>query len=184
MLNFVIFVIALGLMIVLQPFVRRTRLGRAMRATAQDQQAAQLMGVDLNQTIAMTFLIGGALAGAAGVVWGFSFGFVRQDLGFNAGLKAFTAAVLGGIGNMTGAVIGGFVIGFIENFARVARADPLVGGRRVRRPDVVLVFRPAGHPRPADGRAGMTAPAAAGAGAARRARSMDRIRTSPTSTAR
>ena len=75
------------------------------------------MGVDLNQTIALTFLLGGALAGAAGVVWGLRFGFVRFDLGFNSGLKAFTAAVLGGIGNITGAALGGFIIGFIENFA-------------------------------------------------------------------
>ena len=75
------------------------------------------MGVDANQTIALTFMIGGVLAAAAGVVWGLRFGFVRFDLGFNSGLKAFTAAVLGGIGNITGAVIGGFVIGFIENFS-------------------------------------------------------------------
>jgi branched-chain amino acid transport system permease protein len=105
------------LMLSLQAFVTRTRLGRAMRATAQDREAAALMGVDMNQTIALTFLLGGMLAAAAGVVWGLRFGYVRQDLGFNAGLKAFTSAVLGGIGNITGAVLGGFVIGFIENFA-------------------------------------------------------------------
>jgi branched-chain amino acid transport system permease protein len=104
-------------MIALQNFVRRSRMGRAMRATAQDQSAASLMGVDLNQTIALTFLIGGMLAGAAGVAWGLKFGFVKFDLGFNSGLKAFTAAVLGGIGNISGAVLGGFIIGFIENFA-------------------------------------------------------------------
>ena len=95
----------------------RSRLGRAMRATAQDREASALMGVDMNQTIALTFLLGGALAAAAGVVWGLRFGYVRFDLGFNAGLKAFTAAVLGGIGNITGAVLGGFIIGFIENVA-------------------------------------------------------------------
>ena len=104
-------------MIGLQVFISRTRLGRAMRATAQDREAASLMGVDQNQTIALTFLLGGMLAAAAGLVWGLRFGFVRQDLGFNSGLKAFTSAVLGGIGNITGAAIGGFVIGFIENFA-------------------------------------------------------------------
>jgi branched-chain amino acid transport system permease protein len=144
LLNFVILAIALILMFILQSFVRRTRLGRAMRATALDQQASRLMGVDVNQTIALTFLIGGALAGAAGVVWGFSFGFVRQDLGFNAGLKAFTSAVLGGIGNITGAVIGGFFIGFVENFAaslgltRWAELSVFVVLT------LVLVFRPAG----------------------------------------
>jgi branched-chain amino acid transport system permease protein len=88
-----------------------------MRATAQDQEASALMGVDANQTISLTFLIGGVLAAAAGLVWGLRFGYVRFDLGFNSGLKAFTAAVLGGIGNITGAVIGGFIIGFIENGA-------------------------------------------------------------------
>ena len=116
-LSIFIFALAMVLMISLQAFVSRTRLGRAMRATAQDQEAAALMGVDANQTIALTFMIGGVLAAAAGVVWGLRFGFVRFDLGFNSGLKAFTAAVLGGIGNITGAVIGGFVIGFIENFS-------------------------------------------------------------------
>jgi branched-chain amino acid transport system permease protein len=116
-LNIFIFALALGLMIALQNFVGRSRMGRAMRATAQDQSAASLMGVDLNQTIALTFLLGGMLAGAAGVAWGLKFGFVKFDLGFNSGLKAFTAAVLGGIGNISGAVLGGFIIGFIENFA-------------------------------------------------------------------
>jgi branched-chain amino acid transport system permease protein len=116
-LSIFIFILSLGLMIALQAFVNRSRMGRAMRATAQDQSAASLMGVDPNQTIALTFLIGGMLAAAAGVAWGLRFGFVRFDLGFNSGLKAFTAAVLGGIGNITGAVLGGFIIGFIENFA-------------------------------------------------------------------
>ena len=116
-LSIFIFVLAVSLMFALNLFVTKTRLGRAMRATAQDQQAASLMGVDLNQTIALTFLLGGALAGAAGVVWGLRFGFVRQDLGFNAGLKAFTSAVLGGIGNINGAALGGFFIGFTENLA-------------------------------------------------------------------
>jgi branched-chain amino acid transport system permease protein len=117
LLSIFIFVLAMVLMLSLQAFVRRTRLGRAMRATAQDREASALMGVDANQTIALTFLIGGVLAAAAGVVWGLRFGYVRFDLGFNSGLKAFTAAVLGGIGNITGAVIGGFIIGFIENFS-------------------------------------------------------------------
>jgi len=143
-LNIFIVAAALVLMYALLLFVGRTRLGRAMRATAQDQQAAQLMGVDLNQTIAMTFLIGGALAGAAGVFQGQYFGFVRFDLGFNSGLKAFTAAVLGGIGNLAGAVLGGFMIAFIEVFAAAN------GQQRWSQAIVfvvlilVLVFRPAG----------------------------------------
>jgi len=140
---FILFV-ALVLMFVLQTFVRRTRMGRAMRATALDQQASKLMGVDVNQTIALTFLLGGALAGAAGVVWGLSFGFVRQDLGFNAGLKAFTSAVLGGIGNITGAVLGGFAIGFIENFAASLGLTRWAEFSVFVTLTLVLVFRPAG----------------------------------------
>jgi branched-chain amino acid transport system permease protein len=142
--NVFIIVTALLLMYVLQLFVGRTRLGRAMRATAQDQQAAQLMGVDLNQTIAITFLIGGALAGAAGVFQGQYFGFVRFDLGFNAGLKAFTAAVLGGIGNLTGAVLGGFCIAFVEVFAAANGQQRWSQAIVFVVLIVVLVFRPAG----------------------------------------
>jgi branched-chain amino acid transport system permease protein len=143
-LNIFILVVALALMAVLQLFVGRTRLGRAMRATAQDQQAAQLMGVDLNQTIAMTFLIGGALAGAAGVFQGQYFGFVRFDLGFNAGLKSFTAAVLGGIGNLAGAVLGGFLIAFIEVFAAANNQQRWSQAIVFVVLILVLVFRPAG----------------------------------------
>lgn len=144
LLNIFIVVVALVLMAVLQLFVSRTRLGRAMRATAQDQQAAQLMGVDLNQTIAMTFLIGGALAGAAGVFQGQYFGFVKFDLGFNAGLKAFTAAVLGGIGNLAGAVLGGFMIAFIEVFAQANGQARWSQAILFLVLILVLVFRPAG----------------------------------------
>jgi branched-chain amino acid transport system permease protein len=144
LLNFVVLGMALALMVFLQIFVGRTSTGRAMRAVAQDQDASQLMGVDLNRTIAITFLLGGALAGAAGVVWGFTFGFVRFDLGFNAGLKAFTAAVLGGIGSITGAVLGGFIIGFIENIA-VSLGQGRIGEIIVFGVlTLVLIFRPTG----------------------------------------
>jgi branched-chain amino acid transport system permease protein len=143
-LNFFILAIALVLLIALQGFVGRTRLGRAMRATAQDREAAALMGVDANQTIALTFLIGGALAGAAGLVYGLYFGIVRHDVGFNAGLKAFTSAVLGGIGNIAGAVLGGFIIGFVEVFASAlgyARWAQFIVFTVLA---LVLVFRPTG----------------------------------------
>jgi branched-chain amino acid transport system permease protein len=143
-LNVFIFVVALLLMYILQTFVSRSRLGRAMRATAQDQQAAQLMGVDLNQTIALTFLIGGALAGAAGVFQGQYRGFVRFDDGFNAGLKAFTAAVLGGIGNLTGAALGGFLIAFLEVFAAANGQQRWSQAIVFVVLIVVLVFRPSG----------------------------------------
>ena len=114
LINIFIITVSVALMIGLQLFVSRTRLGRAMRSTASDREAAQLMGVNINRTIALTFFIGSALAGAAGVVQGFYLGNIQFTLGFQAGLKAFTAAVLGGIGNITGAALGGFVIGFVE----------------------------------------------------------------------
>jgi branched-chain amino acid transport system permease protein len=139
-----IFLVAVGLMIGLQQFVNRTKLGRAMRSTAQDREAAQLMGVDINRTIAATFFLAAALAGAAGVVQGLHFGNIKFDLGFQAGLKAFTAAVLGGIGNITGAALGGFVIGFLEvtaaAFGYAQWGQAIVFTVLI----VVLVFRPAG----------------------------------------
>jgi branched-chain amino acid transport system permease protein len=113
-INIFTIVVSVALMVALQLFVSRTRIGRAMRSTAMDRDAAQLMGVDINRTIAITFLIGSGLAGAAGVVQGLYFGNIQFVLGFQAGLKAFTAAVLGGIGNITGAALGGFIIGFVE----------------------------------------------------------------------
>jgi branched-chain amino acid transport system permease protein len=103
------------LLLVMTWFVTSTRQGKAMRATAQDQDAARLMGIDVDRTIAVTFALGGALAGAAGVLYMQANGITRWDAGFRLGLIAFTAAVLGGIGNLTGAVLGGFLIGIIEN---------------------------------------------------------------------
>jgi len=142
--NIFIIVVAIAMMIALQLFVGRTRLGRAMRSTAQDREAAQLMGVDINRTIAATFFIGSALAGAAGVIQGFYFGNIAFGLGFQAGLKAFTAAVLGGIGNITGAALGGFIIGFVETTAAAQGlfvwGQAAVFGILI----ITLVFRPAG----------------------------------------
>lgn len=114
-----ILVVALAIvaMIVLQLFVGRTRAGRAMRAVAQDPQAASLMGVNVDRTIALTFLIAGLLAGTAGFVSGVYYQSTWFLNGFAAGLKAFTAAVLGGIGNLAGAMLGGFLIGIVESFA-------------------------------------------------------------------
>jgi branched-chain amino acid transport system permease protein len=94
--------------------VTHTKQGRAMRATAQDQDAARLMGIDVNRTISFTFALGGALAGAAGVMYQQTVATTRYDLGFQLGLIAFTAAVLGGIGNLSGAVLGGVLIGLIQ----------------------------------------------------------------------
>jgi branched-chain amino acid transport system permease protein len=104
------------LMLGLAYFTDRTRLGKAMRATAQDRDAAQLMGIDINGTIAATFFIGAVLAGAGGTMFGLYYNTTIFDLGFSAGLVAFTAAVFGGIGNIYGAAIGGLVIGMIQSF--------------------------------------------------------------------
>jgi branched-chain amino acid transport system permease protein len=143
-LYIVIFIVSLGLMAALQLFVSRTRLGRAMRSTAQDREAAQLMGVDINTTIAVTFFIGSALAGAAGIVYGLYYGQIQFTIGFFVGLKAFTAAVLGGIGNTVGAALGGLIIGFIEVSAVVVGlprwSEALVFAVLI----IVLVMRPSG----------------------------------------
>ncbi|HEY5483359.1 MAG TPA: branched-chain amino acid ABC transporter permease [Propionibacteriaceae bacterium] len=144
LINLFVIILAVGLMATLQLFIGRTRLGRAMRSTAIDRDAAQLMGVDINTTIALTFFVGSALAGAAGVVQGLYFGITVFNIGFQAGLKAFTAAVLGGIGNTTGAALGGFVIGFLEVISSVwgqgRWSEAVVFGMLV----LVLVFRPTG----------------------------------------
>lgn len=115
--SIVVVVVAVVLMVALQTFVLKSRTGRAMRATAQDPDTAQLMGIDTNRIIVITFILGAALAAVAGVLQGARLGTVRFDDGFVAGLKAFTAAVLGGIGNITGCVVGGFVLGIVEVMA-------------------------------------------------------------------
>jgi branched-chain amino acid transport system permease protein len=113
-INILVIVVAVALMVALQWLVTRTRTGRAMRAVAQDREAAALMGVNVNRIIAITFFIGAALAGAAGLIWDLQYGSTIFYLGFTLGLFAFTAAVLGGIGNIVGAMLGGVLIGVIE----------------------------------------------------------------------
>jgi branched-chain amino acid transport system permease protein len=113
----VVVVVAIVLMIALQGFVLKSRTGRAMRATAQDPDTAQLMGIDTNRVIVVTFILGAALAAVAGVLNGARLGSVAFNDGFVAGLKAFTAAVLGGIGNIAGCVAGGFLLGIVEVMA-------------------------------------------------------------------
>ena len=136
--------LAVVMMIALQMFVYNTRLGKAMRATAQDRDAAQLMGIDINTTIALTFLIGSALAGAAGFVSGVYYGSTWFFNGFAAGLKAFTAAVLGGIGNLAGAMLGGFLIGLIEALTTQFISDEWSNVVVFSVLVLVLIFRPAG----------------------------------------
>jgi branched-chain amino acid transport system permease protein len=110
-------VVAVILVAALTVFIGRTKLGTAMRATAQDKEAAQLMGIDINRTIAATFFIGAALAGAGGIIFGLYYNAINFQLGFSAGLFAFTAAVFGGIGNIQGAALGGLIIGLVRAFS-------------------------------------------------------------------
>lgn len=136
--------IAVPLMIALRLFVSRTTTGKAMRATAQNREASRLMGINVDLIIAITFLIGGALAGAGGVMGGLYFQSAQWNMGFDAGLKAFTAAVLGGIGNITGAMLGGFLIGLIT-----ALSDQYFAAQWTRAVVflilvLILVFRPNG----------------------------------------
>jgi len=136
--------VTVPLLFALTFFVARTRQGRAMRATAQDPDTAGLMGVDVNRTIALTFLIGGALAGAAGVVQILYNNVTVYNLGFRYGLNSFTAAVLGGIGNLQGAVPGALVLGqvnaFSDRYIAPAWTNAIVFGVLI----AILVFRPTG----------------------------------------
>jgi branched-chain amino acid transport system permease protein len=136
--------VSLVLMVGLGLFVERTRLGKAMRATAQDRDAALLMGIDIDRTIAATFFIGALLAGAGGTMYGLYYNTSVFDLGFSAGLVAFTAAVFGGIGNIYGAAIGGMVIGMIRTFwdgyFDSAWTDVMIFTILI----LVLIFRPTG----------------------------------------
>ena len=143
--------VTVPLLILLSWFVYRTRIGTAMRATAQDREAAALMGIDINKAIAIAFVLGGGLAGAAGMVALFYNNSARFNMGFQYGLYAFTAAVLGGIGNLGGAVIGGYLIGLIWSFSDgfMSQYIPAWGAQWTNSVIfgilvLVLVFRPTG----------------------------------------
>ena len=112
-----IFVLSIVMMFGLRQLVNHTTLGKSMRAVASDREAAEMLGIDVNRTIALTFFIGSALAGMAGVMSGLAFNQISNTIGFLAGLKAFTAAVVGGIGSIAGAMFGGLFIGLCESFA-------------------------------------------------------------------
>jgi branched-chain amino acid transport system permease protein len=139
-----IWLVATALMLGLFFFVQRSRLGKAMRATAQDAEAARMMGVEVDKVIIMAFFLGSALAGAGGMIFGLYYNFTSFLIGFTAGLRAFTAAVLGGIGNVPGAMVGGILIGLIEamsaQFLATAWTDVIIFSILV----LVLVFKPSG----------------------------------------
>jgi len=132
------------LMVGLQYFVTRTTWGKAMRATAQDPETALTMGIDVEKTIMLTFFIGGALAGAAGIIQGMYYNIGMWWMGYQAGLRAFTAAVLGGIGSMPGAALGGLLIGFLsawsDQYVSARWTNAIVFSILI----LVLVFRPHG----------------------------------------
>jgi len=115
--SLVVIVAALLMLWALHLLVNRTKLGKAIRAVAEDQATASLMGINVNRMISLTFLIGGAMGGAAGVLFGIQYSLINPYTGFVPGIKAFTAAVLGGIGNIPGAMVGGLVLGLLEAFA-------------------------------------------------------------------
>jgi branched-chain amino acid transport system permease protein len=150
--SMVVIAAALLMLWALHVLVNRTRIGTAIRAVAEDQAAASLMGIDVNRMISLTFVIGGAMGGAAGVLFGVQYGLINPYTGFIPGLKAFTAAVLGGIGNIPGAMLGGLVLGLLEAFA-ASYLSLLTGGAfGAEYKDIfafsililILIFRPKG----------------------------------------
>ena len=143
-LQLLVVLVALGMLFVLDRFVQRTRAGQGIRAVAEDPETASLMGVNIDGIVVLTFFVGGVMAGAAGTLYGLFFGQAQFNMGFIPGIKAFTAAVLGGIGNIRGAMLGGVLLGLIENLGaactglqwkEVIAFVVLVG---------VLMFRPTG----------------------------------------
>lgn len=139
-----VWIVAIVLMGGLTYFAGYTKMGKAMRATAQDPEAARMMGVDVDRVIGTAFFLGGAMAGAGGLIFGLYYNFTSFIIGFKTGLFAFTAAVLGGIGNVPGAMLGGILIGLIEamsgSFIAAAWADVIIFSILV----LVLVFAPSG----------------------------------------
>jgi len=143
--------LTIPLLLGLSWFVHRTRTGKAMRATAQDRDASALMGIDINRTISIAFLLGGCLAGAAGFIALYYNNSARFQMGFRYGLFAFTAAVLGGIGNLNGAVLGGFIIGLVWSLSDGFMKEYVSGWGAQWTPSVIfgvlvimMVFKPSG----------------------------------------
>lgn len=139
-----IIVTSIVLLALLDTFVSKTRIGRAMRATSQDREAAGLMGVDINRVIALAFFIGPALGAVAGVFNGMYYGSVKFNMGFIPGIKSFTAAVIGGIGNLRGAMLGGFLLGIVESLASGFLSNAYRDVVAFVVLILVLIFRPGG----------------------------------------
>jgi len=140
----VLFVVGLVLMLALSHLVKRTTLGKTMRATAQDADAARMMGIDVDRVIVLTFFLGSALAGAGSLFFGLYYGFTAYYIGYTTGLRAFTSAVLGGIGSIPGAVVGGLCIGLTQSLGGqllgVKWTDVIIFSILI----VIMVFRPSG----------------------------------------
>jgi branched-chain amino acid transport system permease protein len=150
-LDLAVFSVTIPLLFLLTWFIYNTRTGKAMRATAQDRDAAMLMGIDVNRIISIAFVVGGALAGAAGMIALYYTNTARPTMGFRYGLFAFTAAVLGGIGNLSGAVLGGFAIGLVWSFSDGFVKEYVSGWGAQWTPTVIfgllvvtMIFRPSG----------------------------------------
>ncbi|MFM9025182.1 MAG: branched-chain amino acid ABC transporter permease [Planctomycetaceae bacterium] len=142
--DLLVIVVVVPLMVAVTAFVKATRLGKAMRAVAQDPTAAALVGVDVDRVIAATFFLGGFLGGAASVIYGLYINTISFQMGFTNGLYAFTAAVLGGIGSIPGAVVGGLVIGLVRALTSAYVGEKWTGAVVFAILIVILVFRPEG----------------------------------------
>jgi branched-chain amino acid transport system permease protein len=140
----VTFVAAVVMMVGLDQFIRRSRLGRGIRAVAQDPETATLMGVNIDRVVSVTFLLGGVMAGAAGFMYVVRFTGTKFDVGFIYGIKAFAAAVLGGIGNLRGALLGGIVLGLLEAFGAAIFGAEWIDVIGFVILVVILLFRPTG----------------------------------------
>jgi branched-chain amino acid transport system permease protein len=146
-IDILVIVVAVVMMVLLDRFVNVSKMGKAMRAVAQDREAAQMMGISVDRIITLTFIVGSALAGVGAVIYGMELNSIGYNMGFRLGLYAFAAAVLGGIGNIRGAMLGGVLIGMVEQFVDTLDngqgtewADPVVFAVLV----LALVFRPTG----------------------------------------
>ncbi|MEU8424899.1 branched-chain amino acid ABC transporter permease [Micromonospora sp. NPDC048835] len=143
-IQLIVFVAAVAMMAVLDWFINRTRYGRGVRAVAQNPETAALMGVNQERVIMLIFVLGGIMAGAAALLWSMRFGFTQNSIGFVLGLKAFTAAVLGGIGNLRGALLGGLFLGIVEVYGATLFASNWEDVIAFVVLIVVLMFRPTG----------------------------------------